>query len=356
MKEIKIGNDYVGDNHPTYFIADIAANHDGDLERAKMLISLAKKSGANAVKFQHHDVRKYVSDFGFKNIGGKKSHQATWEKSIFEVYKDAEVPRDWTNDLVDHCKKNDITFFTTPYDLDTLEFIAPYVPAIKIGSGDLNWHQMLDKASKLNIPILLASGASNIKEVNDAINIVKKNTEQVILMQCNTNYTASIENFKYINLNVLKTYKTMFDDVILGLSDHTKGSVTVLGSVALGAKVIEKHFTDDNNRSGPDHPFSMDPISWKKMVDKTRALELALGGTIKKVESNESETVILQRRSIRMINDLKIGDKITNEVFELQRPCPKDAININKIQSLIGKEICKSIDKGDYLRNEHIKW
>lgn len=356
MREIKIGENYVGENHPVYFIADIAANHDGNLERAKKLISLAKDSGANAVKFQHHNVKKYVSDFGFKNIGSKQSHQSSWKKSIFQVYKDAEVPRKWTGDLINHCNKIGITFFTTPYDLETLDYIAPKVPAIKIGSGDLNWHAMLERASEYDIPILIASGASDIKEVVEAVAIIKRRTEKIILMQCNTNYTSSIDNYKYINLNVLKTYRSMYNDLILGLSDHTKGSVTVLGSIALGVRVIEKHFTDDTKRDGPDHPFSMDPKTWRKMVDRSRLLELALGGTLKKVEENEKETVVLQRRSIRVIRDLKSDEILSIDDIEFQRPSPKDSISINEYKSIIGKKVNKPISKGDCIRKENIRW
>ena len=267
-KDIKIGKHTIGEHHPTYFIADIAANHDGDIERAKSLIKLAKESGADAVKFQHHDVKKYVSDYGFKNLGGKFSHQSKWDKSIFEVYKDAEVPRSWTEELKEYCDKLDVTFFTTPYDLETVDYIDDFVPAFKIGSGDVAWHSMLKKIANTNKPVLFATGASNMQEVVNAVNILTSINENVVLMQCNTNYTGKDENFQYINLNVLKTYKTLFPDMILGLSDHTHGGVTVLGSVALGAKVVEKHFTDDITRKGPDHPFSMDPDSWRKMVDE----------------------------------------------------------------------------------------
>ena len=355
-KEIKIGKHTIGYNHPSYFIADIAANHDGDLERAKKLILLAKKSGADAVKFQHHDVSKYVSDFGFKNLGNKFSHQSKWKKSIFEVYKDAEVPRNWTTELKDYCEKIDITFFTTPYDLDTVDFINPYVPAFKIGSGDVAWHSMLRKIASTNKPVIFATGAATLQEVADAVKIISVYTENFVLMQCNTNYTGSDENFKYINLNVLKTYNTLFPDVILGLSDHTHGGVTVLGSVALGARVIEKHFTDDTSRDGPDHPFSMDPKSWKKMVDDTRLLEMAMGSSLKKVEDNELETVILQRRSIRIVNSIDVGDTIKEKDFQFQRPCPKDAISVNDFKLIIGKKLIKEIEIGDYLRKEHIQW
>lgn len=355
-KDIQIGKHTIGDTHPTYFIADIAANHDGDIERAKALIKLAKESGADAVKFQHHDVKKYVSDYGFKSLGGKFSHQSKWDKSIFEVYKDAEVPRSWTEELKDYCDELDITFFTTPYDLETVDYIDQYVPAFKIGSGDVAWQAMLEKIAKTNKPVLFATGASTTQEVIDAVKVLTSLNENVILMQCNTNYTGKDENFKYINLNVLNSYKTMFPDMNLGLSDHTHGGVTVLGAVALGAKVVEKHFTDDTTRKGPDHPFSMDPASWRKMVDDTRLLESALGSSVKKVEENEEETVILQRRAIRLIKDVKKGEVITTDKIQFQRPCPKDAFNINKVEDILGKKANKDIVKGDYINLESIEW
>jgi N-acetylneuraminate synthase len=355
-KDIKIGKHIIGENHPTYFIADIAANHDGDIERAKSLIKLAKESGADAVKFQHHDVKKYVSDYGFKNLGGKFSHQSQWAKSIFEVYKDAEVPRSWTDELKEYCNQLDVTFFTTPYDLETVDYIDDFVPAFKIGSGDVSWHAMLKKIANTNKPVLFATGASTMQEVINAVNILTSINKNVILMQCNTNYTGKDENFKYINLNVLKTYKTLFPDIILGLSDHTHGGVTVLGSVALGAKVIEKHFTDDTTRKGPDHPFSMDPTSWRKMVDDTRLLESAMGSSVKKVEDNEKETVILQRRAIRLIVTKQEGEVINLEDIQFQRPCPDDAISVNDFSQIIGKKLSRNKDNGDCIRREDIIW
>ena len=356
IKDIKIGKHIIGENHPTYFIADIAANHDGDIERAKSLIKLAKESGADAVKFQHHDVKKYVSDYGFKNLGGKFSHQSKWDKSIFEVYKDAEVPRSWTDELKEYCNKLDVTFFTTPYDLETVDFIDKFVPAFKIGSGDVAWHAMLNKIANTNKPVLFATGASTMQEVINAVNILTSINKNVILMQCNTNYTGKDENFKYINLNVLKTYKTLFPNIILGLSDHTHGGVTVLGSVVLGAKVIEKHFTDDTTRKGPDHPFSMDPTTWRKMVDDTRLLESAMGSSMKKVEDNEKETVILQRRAIRLVVTKQEGEVINLEDIQFQRPCPDDAISVNDFSQIIGKKLSKNKDNGDYIKMEDIIW
>lgn len=354
--EIKINESIISNTSPVYFIADIAANHDGDLERAKMLIELAKESGANAAKFQHHDVTKYVSDFGFKSLGGKYSHQSKWKKTIFEVYKDAEVPTSWTEELRDHCKKINIDFFSTPYDLDMVDHLNRYVPAFKIGSGDVAWEAMLEKIAKTGKPVLFASGAATLNEVVRAVEVITRHNDKLILMQCNTNYTGSLENFRFINLNVLKTYRALFPEMILGLSDHTPGHATVLGGVALGARVVEKHFTDDVKREGPDHPFSMDPKTWREMVDNTNLLVEALGSPIKKVEDNEKETVILQRRSIRVIRDIRKGELITQDKIQFQRPCPHDAIHPNNIDSVLNKKARLDIVGGDYLRISSIEW
>ena len=339
-------------NNKTYFIADIAANHDGDIERAKKLCLLAKQAGADAAKFQHFKAKTIVSDKGFRDLGSQQSHQAKWEKSVFEVYEDASVPLDWTPELKKYCDEIDIDFFTTPYDLEYVDYLDQFVSCYKIGSGDITWHKMLHKVASKKKPVIIASGASNIQEVIDAVEILTSYDIDVCLMQCNTNYTVDIENFKHINLNVLKTYKTLFPNIKIGLSDHTPGDVTVLGAVSLGATMVEKHFTDDNDRKGPDHPFSMNPKTWKEMVDRTRLLEISLGETIKKVEDNEKETIVLQRRSIRLNKDLPAGHVITkDDIFEV-RPCPVDAIPPSF--DVVGKVLKENLDKNDYLKNEHI--
>ena len=357
MKEIKIGKRKIGPSEPTYFIADIAANHDGDLKRAKALIKLAKEAGTNAVKFQHHNVKKYVSDYGFRSLRGKFSHQKRWKKSIFEVYKDAQIPINWTEELSLFCKEIVIDFLSTPYDLDMVDHLEKYnVPAYKIGSGDVVWHEMLEKVAKKGKPVIISTGAATIGEVQESIKFLKCINPNIVLLQCNTNYTASKENFKYINLNVLTTYKTMFPEVVLGLSDHTLGHTTVIGAVSLGARIIEKHFTDDNDREGPDHYFSMNPDTWCDMVENTRILELALGNFTKEIQKNEMETVILQRRSIRVIKDMSEGEVIRRENIEFQRPAPVGSFNPNMINDLLSKTIKMGIIAGDCLRNEHINW
>lgn len=348
--DLVIADRKIGANHATYFIADIAANHDGDLGRAKELIHLAAEAGADAAKFQHFQARSIVSDIGFRALGDQQSHQANWEKSVFDVYQDASVDLGWTPLLKAACDDAGIAFFTTPYSLELVDHIDPYVPAYKIGSGDITWHEIIRYTAAKRKPIILATGASSANEVVEAVEQVLGVNRQLALMQCNTNYSGSLDNMRHIQLNVLKTYRTMFPGVALGLSDHTPGHATVLGAVALDARIIEKHFTDDTSRIGPDHCFAMDPKAWREMVDRTRELENALGTGIKRVEGNESHTVVLQRRSIRLKRSISAGQKLSLEDLEVLRPCPEDALPPKFIDILAGKIIRANRGEGDYIR------
>ncbi len=345
--EITIGKQKIGRNHPVYFIADIAANHDGSLERAKDLIYKAKEAGADCAKFQHFLADKIVSSYGFENLKNAQSHQSTWKKSVHEIFDQYHCKREWTEELVKTCKDADIEFMTTPYDIEVVDMIDKYVNAYKIGSGDITWHEFLTYLAQKQKALLVASGASCLDEVMAVITMLNKYTKDIVLMQCNTNYTASLDNFKYINLNVLKTYKKVFPQIILGLSDHTSGNTTVLGAVALGAKVIEKHFTDDNSKLGPDHKFAMNPTTWKEMVERTRELEPALGDGIKKVEENEQDTVVVQRRAIRLTKSKKKGDILSLNDIEMLRPCPENAYSPSNIQDILGKKLNTDKDAGD---------
>lgn len=347
--DIQIGRHWIGENHPTYFIADISANHDGDLERAKLLIRLAKDAGADAAKFQNFRAGKIVSDYGFTHMGGQVSHQSTWKKSVFQVYSDASIPFEWTPILKEECEQVGIDYFSSPYDFDAIDMLDPYVPAYKIGSGDITWDEALIRMAKTGKPILLATGASTIGEVQRAVHIIQAINPQLILMQCNTNYTASLDNFRHIHLRVLNTYCTMFPDLVLGLSDHTPEHATVLGAVALGARVVEKHFTDDNTRVGPDHPFSMTPATWKTMVDRTRELERALGSADKVVNENEQQTVIVQRRCLRAARDIRAGEELTREMIDVLRPATPGAILPFEIHDVIGTRALKDIPNGKEL-------
>ena len=190
-----------------------------------------------------------------------------------------------------------------------------------------------------------------MEDVNRAVNAALKINENLALLQCNTNYTASLENFKFIQLNVLKKYAELFPNLILGLSDHTPGHSTVLGAVTLGARIIEKHFTDDNNRIGPDHLFSMNPKSWAEMVLRTRELENSLGNGVKKVENNEKETVVVQRRSLWLNKSLVKGEMVKKDDIDILRPSPQDGIQPYNLNEIVGKKLTKNKKKGENIKN-----
>lgn len=350
MVEFKIAERWVGGSHPTYFIADISANHDGSLERACLLVRLAAESGANAAKFQNFQAGKIVSAKGFESLGQQLSHQANWHKPVFQVYKEASIPWDWTPVLKKECDKAGIHYFSTPYDFEAVDMLDGFVPAFKIGSGDITWPEMLRKIASKGKPTLIAAGASDMRDVQRALQTLQEMPIPIGLMQCNTNYTGSLENFKHIHLRVLKSFELAYPNVVLGLSDHTPGHATVLGAVALNARIIEKHFTDDTKREGPDHPFSMTPESWRAMVDRTRELECALGSAVKQVAVNEAETVVVQRRCVRSKDILIKGTIVTREMLDILRPAPQGGIFPYEIDEVIGLTLRNTISAGQHLR------
>jgi sialic acid synthase SpsE len=349
--EITIGSHTIGLNHPTYFIADIAANHDGNLERAKMLIRLAKEAGADAAKFQNFRAPKIVSDYGFTHMDGQVSHQAAWKKSVFQVYTDASIPFEWTPILKQACDEVGIDFFSAPYDFEAIDMLDQYVQMYKAGSGEIDWIEALERMASKGKPFFVATGASTIGEVQQAVHAILKINPQLVLMQCNTNYTASPANYDHLHLNVLKTYATMFPEVILGLSDHTHAVAPVLGAVTLGARVIERHFTDSNDRQGPDHKFAMNPQKWAYMVEETRLLERSLGSPDKFVAGNEVDTAVIQRRCLRAAREIKAGEVITREMIDVLRPATPGAIKPDQITAVVGKRALV-----DFTLGKEIRW
>jgi len=347
--KVYINNREIALDAPTYFIADIASNHDSDLARAKQLIWLAKSAGADAVKFQHFKADKIVSDFGFKNLGSQLAHQANWGKSVYEIYQQYECDRDWTEELVKTAKEAHIDFMTTPYDLEAVSIFNQYVSAYKIGSGDINWIDFIATVAQQNKPVIVATGASTIDDVERAVKAITQYNPQIALLQCNTNYTGSLENLRHINLNVLKVYAIHYPNMILGLSDHTKGHSTVLGAIALGARIIEKHFTDNQRRVGPDHAFSMTPQTWREMIERSRELELSLGSGVKRIEDNEQDTVVVQRRCLRLNRDMKKGERIYANDLDVLRPAPNGALQPYEIDKVISKTLKISKVCGDAL-------
>jgi sialic acid synthase SpsE len=353
-RKISIDKKNISMEDSVYFIAEIGSNFDNDLSRAKDLIYMAKEAGADAAKFQHYAAKSLVSDFEFKEMASKESlqsHQSKWKKSVYKTYKDAMLDQDWTKILQETCVDAGISFFTSPYSFELVDYVNEYVPAYKVGSGDITWIEIIEHMSSKGKPIMLATGASNMVDVHRAVDAILKITPDIIILQCNTNYTKNKNNFNYLNLNVITEYQKKYPGVITGLSDHMPGHVSVLGAVSLGARVIEKHFTDSIHRHGPDHSFSMTPVTWKEMISRTRELEAALGDGHKKIEENEKETVIVQRRSLCAVKKLKEGIKINKQDLTALRPCQDDGIPPFEIENIIGKTIKREVKSG-----EHIKW
>jgi len=351
----RIGARSIGNTDPVYFVADIAANHDGDLERAKDLIYLAKEAGADAAKFQHFAASTIVSDYEFRKQQHVQSHQSSWKKSVFEVYSAASVDLNWTPILKETCAKADIEFMTSPYSYALADHIDPYLNAYKIGSGDITWIDYLRYLAKKNKPLLLATGASTFEDAIRAVEAVLEFNSEVCVMQCNTNYTGSLENFKYLNLRVLSCYREMFPGCVLGLSDHTPGHSAVLGAVALGARIVEKHFTDSNDRDGPDHKFSLTPASWRAMVDATRELDYALGNGIKRIEPNEKATAVVQRRSLCAARDMQPGEVFTEHDLIPLRPCPPHAYLPYESYKLVGKTVKVALKYGQSIASDQVE-
>jgi len=349
MNKIKIGDRTVGENEKPYFIADIGANHDGDLNRALLLIEMAKEAGADAAKFQNFKADKIVSNKGFNQLGNQVSHQSNWKKSVVEVYDDASISYNWTKILKDKCDEVGIEYLTSPYDFESVDHVDPYLNVFKIGSGDITWIDIIEYIAKKGKPVLLATGASNKEDVVRAMTKLSKVNKDIVLMQCNTNYTGSNENYKFVNLNVLKWFKKQFPNVILGLSDHTHGHATVLGAIALGAMVIEKHFTDDNDREGPDHKFAMNPQSWREMVDRSNELYAALGDGVKRLEENEEQTVIVQRRGLRYSKNLKAGSIISKDDIIALRPFNINGFEPYENEVIIGSKVLVDVEQDDII-------
>lgn len=343
---LKIGERALALDSPAYFIADIAANHDADLGRAKDLIKRAKDAGADAAKFQHFDAPKIVSDYGFRHLSGVQTHQSKWDKSVFDVYKQYSLNHDWSHELNETARAVGIEWMTTPYDMEATDRVAEMVPAFKIGSGDVTWLEFLTYTASKGKPMLLSTGASDFAEVEEAVDAILAVNRQLCLLQCNTNYTGELENFKYVNLRVLQTYARRWPGMPLGLSDHTPGHATALGAIMLGARIIEKHFTDDTTRKGPDHGFSMDPRTWREMVQCARELENALGDGIKRVERNEIESAVVQRRSLRLKRNLAAGTVVKPEHLVSLRPAPSGSIAPSRISKVLGRRVIRDLKEG----------
>lgn len=341
-KNIRIGNRIIGENRPTYFIAEIGGNFDGSIEKAKRLIDAAKVAGADCAKFQTFTADTIVSEGGFSKMELHGVH-GSWGRKVSEVFKDVEFPMAWHKEIADYCKKVGIDFSTSPYFKEAVDLCVELnVPFIKIGSGDITWLEMIEYIAKTGLPIMLATGDATLAEIDEAVRTIEKTgNKNLVLMQCITNYPSKIDS---ANVNVLKTYQNAFQ-CLTGYSDHSPGHVVALASVVLGGCVVEKHFTLNKKDKGPDHPHSMEPDEFKFMVDSIREVERAMGSTRKEVVKEESETVFVQRRCLYAAREIKCGQSIKEEDVTVLRPALGIPPKFRK--TIIGKVVKKDIKAGE---------
>lgn len=315
LATINFGKRKVGQNHPCYVIAEIGSNFDGKISKAKKMIKLAKESGADCAKFQSFITEELLSRKGFEK---KSAFQAKWKKPVWQVYKDAEFPRSWHKELAKYAKSIKVDFMSTPYDYEAVDLLEDIgVPAYKIGSGDITYIEYLKYIARKKKPIILPTGASTIDEIKSAINAIKsQKNNKIVLLQSVTQYPSPIEQS---NVMAMVTLGEKFG-LNVGYSDHSPNIAVPVASVAHGACVIEKHFTDDRKNKGPDHPHSLNPKEFSYMVRIIRDIEKALGDGKKKIEKAEVDTRIIQRRSVFAIKEIQKGEKFTKQNIKCLRP------------------------------------
>ena len=299
----------------TYIIAEAGVNHNGSLELAKKLVDVAVASGVDAVKFQTFKAENMVTQYADK---AKYQAASTGEGNQFQMLKKLELSFEDYNTLNEYCKKQGITFLSTPFDSESVDLLKKLnIPLYKISSGDLTNLPLLDYIARLKKPMIISTGMGTLGEVEKAINTIQNagNTE-ITLLHCTSNYPTMYED---VNLKAMNTLKDAFK-LPVGYSDHTLGIEVAIAAVAMGAKVIEKHFTTDNTLEGPDHKASLEPAALKQMVLSIRNIEEALGDGVKKCRENEKNTRDVARKSIVASQVIKKGELITIEEVTFKRP------------------------------------
>ncbi|QBL12304.1 N-acetylneuraminate synthase [Campylobacter helveticus] len=325
-------------------IAEAGVNHNGDLNLAKKLIEQAAKAGADIVKFQTFKAEDCVS------IKAKKAkyqlENTAKDESQLEMIKKLELSREAHFELMKHCKKHNIAFLSTPFDLESVAFLQSLnLSYFKIPSGEITNLPYLKAVARCKKKVLLSTGMANLAEIEAALEILRKNgTRDITLLHCTTEYPAPFEE---VNLNAIKTLKEAFK-LKVGYSDHTKGIVAALGAVALGAVVIEKHFTLDKTMEGPDHKASLEPSELKELCEGIRTLEKALGNGIKKASKSEAKNIIIARKSLVAKCEIKKGDKFSEQNLTTKRP--GSGISAMRYEEYLGKRALKTYKKDELIR------
>ena len=327
-----------------FIIAEIGVNHGGSLDLAFQLIDEAKKSGADAVKFQTFKATSLVSKRTPK-VGYQMSNTDINE-SQFDMIKSLELKHEDHEPLINYCRSKNIKFISTPYDIESAVFLSELgVTVFKTASADivdLPLHEFLASTHK---HIIISTGMASLGEIEEVLSIYKREKNfNVSLLHCVSNYPCSYQS---LNLNVLKTLKNAFE-LPVGFSDHSVGPYPAVASVALGATIIEKHFTLDKEMEGPDHKASNTPEEFSILVEAIRIAEASLGSKVKSVQSEEVEMLKISRKSLFLAKNIKKGNIINKSDLTLKRP--GDGLYANLIPLIIGREASKDLKKNEMLK------
>jgi sialic acid synthase SpsE len=309
----------------TYVIAEGGLNHNGDINIAKKLIDSAKECGANAIKFQTYKTENFVRE----------------TNQYFDVFKNAELNFEQFKELKNYSKSIGLTFFSTPFDIESAEFLNQLeIPCFKIASSDLTNLPLITKIAKMQKPMIISSGLSTMNEINDAVNCcLFEGNNQIALLHCVANYPAQPNE---VNMNVINTLKKTFDFPV-GYSDNGESSLVDIVAVSMGANIIEKHFTLDKKMSGPDHGFSIDPNGLKSLISQIHEIDQMKGDGIKIPQFSEIKNRLTIRKSITAKRDLQQGEKIQEDDISIKRPA--DGIEPKYLTMILGKTINTNIKK-----------
>jgi N,N'-diacetyllegionaminate synthase len=330
----------------TFIIAEAGVNHNGSIEIAKKMIEVAKECGADAIKFQTFKAEKVISRYAPK---AEYQKQTTGEiDSQLEMVKKLELSFDDFIALKEYCDKLNIMFLSTPFDFESIDFLNDLgLEIFKIPSGEITNLPYLEKIGKLGKKVILSTGMADLGEIEDALDILTScgtKKEDITILHCNTEYPTPYED---VNLLAMLTIKEAFK-VKVGYSDHTLGIEVPIAAVALGASVIEKHFTLDKNMEGPDHKASLEPHELKAMIDAIRNIEKALGNGIKKPSKSELKNKDIARKSIVAKREIKKGEIFTEDNITVKRPG-------NGISPMRWYEVLGKVASRDYEEDELIE-
>lgn len=313
---ITIADKRIGSEYPCFIIAEAGVNHNGDVSLAKRLIDAAVQSGADAVKFQTFHTDKNITHTAEK--ADYQKHTTPSDESQYDMIKKLELPDDVFFELSDYAKNRGIIFLSTPFDNESVDLLDRIdVPAFKIPSGEITNYPLLKKIAEKERTIILSTGMATLGEVEDAFHYLKKcGAEDIILLHCTTSYPASIQS---VNLRAMETLRCAFQ-VPVGYSDHTEGITIPIAAVAMGACVLEKHFTLDRTLPGPDHKASLEPHELRAMVKAIRDVETARGNGIKEPNKEEEAIKKVARKSIVAQCDINAGYRLKESDLAIKRP------------------------------------